>query len=165
MISRAFSELWPRLTDRETISETEQKFAVLGSTGNLYDVRITHIPTCSCPDFAKGHLCKHVIFVMLRVLKANSSTVLSFITCFLCRSRKTIRAGSSFAYHTRSACLLSSYQQALLTSGRAAHSESVGSRSLASRAEGDLCQSACAVGGCQSQRGCAEGVQAADWQN
>lgn len=26
-------------------------------------------PKCTCPDFAKGNLCKHILFVMLRVLK------------------------------------------------------------------------------------------------
>eukprot|EP00523_Entomoneis_sp_CCMP467_P010260 CAMPEP_0168737340 /NCGR_PEP_ID=MMETSP0724-20121128/10345_1 /TAXON_ID=265536 /ORGANISM="Amphiprora sp., Strain CCMP467" /LENGTH=366 /DNA_ID=CAMNT_0008784605 /DNA_START=1430 /DNA_END=2530 /DNA_ORIENTATION=+ len=43
------------------------KFAMLGSTGNIYDVCLQHVPTCSCPDFARrGDLCKHLIFVLVR---------------------------------------------------------------------------------------------------
>ncbi|KXZ54207.1 hypothetical protein GPECTOR_5g30 [Gonium pectorale] len=45
------------------------EFHVLGATGNVYQVRISRQPNCSCPDFAKGHLCKHILFVMLRVLR------------------------------------------------------------------------------------------------
>ncbi|EFJ51142.1 hypothetical protein VOLCADRAFT_103541 [Volvox carteri f. nagariensis] len=48
-----------------------QEFHVLGATGNVYTVVISRSPSCSCPDFAKGHLCKHVLFVMLRVLRQS----------------------------------------------------------------------------------------------
>ena len=47
-----------------------QKFDVLGSTGNVYSVCIAQVPTCTCPDFAKGNIiCKHVLFVYLKVRK------------------------------------------------------------------------------------------------
>lgn len=36
-------------------------------------VTISRHPTCTCPDFAKGNLCKHILFVMLRVLKLPSN--------------------------------------------------------------------------------------------
>ena len=26
-------------------------------------------PYCSCPDFAKGNVCKHILFVMVRVIR------------------------------------------------------------------------------------------------
>ncbi|GIL48480.1 hypothetical protein Vafri_4997 [Volvox africanus] len=48
-----------------------QEFHVLGATGNVYTVRINRNPHCSCPDFGKGHLCKHILFVMLRVLRQS----------------------------------------------------------------------------------------------
>ncbi|GIL74514.1 hypothetical protein Vretimale_2209 [Volvox reticuliferus] len=48
-----------------------QEFHVLGATGNVYTVRISRNPHCSCPDFGKGHLCKHILFVMLRVLRQS----------------------------------------------------------------------------------------------
>jgi hypothetical protein len=43
-----------------------------GSTGNVYTIRITHIPECTCPDFKirKNPQCKHILYVLLKVLKA-----------------------------------------------------------------------------------------------
>jgi len=47
----------------------EHQFVVLGSTGNLYTVKINLAPSCSCPDFGKGNFCKHILFVYLKVLR------------------------------------------------------------------------------------------------
>jgi hypothetical protein len=44
-------------------------FDVLGATGNVYTVTISRYPGCSCPDGTKGNVCKHRLFVGLRVLK------------------------------------------------------------------------------------------------
>lgn len=45
-------------------------FAVLGSTGNVYSVELSHQPSCSCPDFMRGNCCcKHILFIWLRVLR------------------------------------------------------------------------------------------------
>ncbi|KAI4792613.1 hypothetical protein E4T44_12782, partial [Aureobasidium sp. EXF-8845] len=43
-----------------------------GSTGNIYTVKITHIPECTCPDFRinGNSQCKHILYVLLKVLKA-----------------------------------------------------------------------------------------------
>lgn len=46
-----------------------RSFSVLGSTGNTYNVNICRFPSCSCPDFGNGNLCKHILFVYLRVLR------------------------------------------------------------------------------------------------
>ena len=35
----------------------------------MYQVRVGRFPHCSCPDFAKGNICKHYLYVMLRVLR------------------------------------------------------------------------------------------------
>ncbi|KAH8938433.1 hypothetical protein BDL97_16G082400 [Sphagnum fallax] len=48
-------------------------FFVLGATGNVYTVKLNQVPSCSCPDAAKGNTCKHLLFVMLRVLKLPQS--------------------------------------------------------------------------------------------
>lgn len=48
-----------------------EQFVVLGATGNVYTVEIGRTPSCTCPDAAKGNICKHRFFVMLRVLKAG----------------------------------------------------------------------------------------------
>jgi hypothetical protein len=67
------------LTQRLTIQNRErlgtddapkEKVMVAGTTGNLYTVDIGLVPQCNCPHAAKGNQCKHILYVMLRVLKA-----------------------------------------------------------------------------------------------
>ncbi|XP_064983812.1 uncharacterized protein LOC135624288 [Musa acuminata AAA Group] len=48
------------------IHRSDADFFVLGSTGNVYKVTLAAIPSCSCPD--RTVPCKHVLFVILRVL-------------------------------------------------------------------------------------------------
>ena len=52
-------------------------FAVFGTTGNVYECHVCANPSCTCPDFAGdlrsggrrgGHICKHLLWVYLRVL-------------------------------------------------------------------------------------------------
>ncbi|KAF1940873.1 hypothetical protein EJ02DRAFT_455673 [Clathrospora elynae] len=49
----------------------EEKVTVAGSTGNVYTVSIGLVPSCDCPHANKGNQCKHIVYVMLRVLKAR----------------------------------------------------------------------------------------------
>ncbi len=55
---------------RTKLSALSEELKICGSTGNVYTVRIGTFPTCSCPDHDNGHICKHVLFVFLRVLGA-----------------------------------------------------------------------------------------------
>lgn len=43
-----------------------------GSTGNIYTVKVTHVPECTCPDFQvrRNPQCKHILNVLVKVLKA-----------------------------------------------------------------------------------------------
>ncbi|CAK9048803.1 unnamed protein product [Durusdinium trenchii] len=68
-IDRAFAHRLYFLA-RQTDGDGE-KLDVLGSTGNVYHVELRPSGNaCSCLDFAKGGgVCKHLLFVMLRVLK------------------------------------------------------------------------------------------------
>ncbi|KAF1839127.1 hypothetical protein BDW02DRAFT_564110 [Decorospora gaudefroyi] len=68
------------LTQRLTVLSRErrggdnapgEKVIVAGSTGNVYTVSIGLVPSCNCPHAKKGNQCKHIIYVMLRVLKAR----------------------------------------------------------------------------------------------
>jgi SWIM zinc finger len=52
------------------------QFVVLGATRNVYTVTVGQAPSCTCPDAAKGNLCKHILFVMLRVLKLRQNNPL-----------------------------------------------------------------------------------------
>ncbi|KAF2789989.1 hypothetical protein K505DRAFT_377835 [Melanomma pulvis-pyrius CBS 109.77] len=67
--------LTQRLTilDRErcgTDSVPEETIMMAGSTGNVYTQHIGRVPSCDCMHAKKGNQCKHIIYVMLRVLKA-----------------------------------------------------------------------------------------------
>lgn len=54
-----------------TVDCPEMRLEVSGSTGNVYNVCIARVPTCNCPHALKGHQCKHIIFVMTKVLRAK----------------------------------------------------------------------------------------------
>jgi len=62
------------LISRKPPTDYKREFTVLGSIGNVYDVVISHIPSCTCPDNAKGNLCKHILLVYLKVLKVPPSS-------------------------------------------------------------------------------------------
>lgn len=42
-----------------------EEVELTGSTGSIYTVTISPFPMCTCPQAAKGHQCKHVVFVSL----------------------------------------------------------------------------------------------------
>ena len=56
---------------------------VLGSTGNVYKLSLGKVPSCDCPDFLKGNLCKHCLFVMLKVVGLPSSSPLVYQAAYL----------------------------------------------------------------------------------
>lgn len=49
----------------------EEHLEITGSTGNIYNVHIARQPTCDCPHSRAGNQCKHVTFVLSRVLRAK----------------------------------------------------------------------------------------------
>lgn len=46
-----------------------------GSTGNIYTVVVARQPTCDCPQGNEGKQCKHVIYVLAKVLHARHEYV------------------------------------------------------------------------------------------
>ncbi|KAE9402508.1 hypothetical protein BT96DRAFT_855706 [Gymnopus androsaceus JB14] len=52
----------------------KEEFVVQGSTGNVYTITIDNVPHCDCPDHQKGHHCKHLLFVLLKVLQIPQSS-------------------------------------------------------------------------------------------
>ena len=92
-----------------------RSYAVLGSTNNVYDIHIGKIPTCSCPDFEKGHLCKHVLFVMLKVLRVPQNSPLVYQKALLQSELQSIFAAAPpIPSHgvVASSVIVSAYQQA-----------------------------------------------------
>ena len=51
-------------------------FTVLGNSGNVYTIKLGNPHRCTCPDFGNGNLCKHVLFVLHRVLKLDRNSPL-----------------------------------------------------------------------------------------
>ncbi|CAG8974824.1 hypothetical protein HYALB_00000438 [Hymenoscyphus albidus] len=60
----------------------EEVFDIAGTTGNVYNVTISKVLDCSCPDSSKGNQCKHIIYVLVNVLKAREDLAyqLAFLT-------------------------------------------------------------------------------------
>lgn len=51
--------------------------------GNVYEVTISKIPKCNCPDARKGNLCKHLLFVMLKVVGLGRNNELVYQSAYL----------------------------------------------------------------------------------
>lgn len=67
-------------------------FHVMGATGKTYQVSIERTPSCTCLDFVKRKAgesssapgpCKHILFVMHRVLKVDQYDTKLFQVCLL----------------------------------------------------------------------------------
>ncbi|KAM4058744.1 ring finger domain-containing protein [Hirsutella rhossiliensis] len=52
-----------------------ETFALAGSTGNVYTVHVGREPLCNCPHAAKGNQCKHILYILARVLHAPFNLV------------------------------------------------------------------------------------------
>jgi len=78
-IERALTQRLYLLAMTKSSNENLQReYKVLGQTANVYTVIISHLSSCTCPDYAKGHLCKHIIFVLHRVLKVPRNSPLIY---------------------------------------------------------------------------------------
>lgn len=55
--------------DGSIVEHPTETISLAGTTGNVYTINIDKIPTCDCPHARKGNQCKHVIYVMARVLR------------------------------------------------------------------------------------------------
>jgi hypothetical protein len=71
-MQRALQQRLFLISWKETAALT-RVYQVLGATGNVYTVTITQEPKCTCPDAAKGYRCKHLLFILFRVLKVGKS--------------------------------------------------------------------------------------------
>lgn len=64
----------------------QETIDLAGTTGNVYQVTITHVPSCTCPNFQKGNpQCKHILYTLIKILKAPSHLQyqLAFLTAEL----------------------------------------------------------------------------------
>ncbi|KAL2024255.1 hypothetical protein VTK56DRAFT_9411 [Thermocarpiscus australiensis] len=78
---KSFDEIYHRATTQRfyVLSRTrcgtadcpEETVELTGSTGNIYTVVIAQQPRCDCPHAREGNQCKHVLYVLSRVLRAR----------------------------------------------------------------------------------------------
>ena len=54
----------------ENPEHPSETISLAGTTGNVYTICIDKVPTCNCPHAKKGNQCKHVVYVLSRVLRA-----------------------------------------------------------------------------------------------
>lgn len=74
-------------SDPESPSET---ISLAGTTGNIYTITVDKVPTCDCPHARKGNQCKHIVYVLSRVLRAPAE--LEYQLAFLSSELKDIFA-------------------------------------------------------------------------
>lgn len=61
-----------RNRSNENPEHPSETISLAGTTGNVYTICIDKVPTCNCPHAMKGNQCKHVVYVLSRVLRAPS---------------------------------------------------------------------------------------------
>lgn len=61
--------------DDDDDQDAEETIELAGSTGNVYRVVVARQPRCDCPHARAGHQCKHVVYVLARVLRARYDLV------------------------------------------------------------------------------------------
>ncbi|KAK9916899.1 hypothetical protein WJX75_008503 [Coccomyxa subellipsoidea] len=88
------------MLDRKTIAPLGseggpiEEFAVLGATANVYQVRVGRHPHCTCPDAAKGNLCKHYLYVMIRVLRLDQNDPIVWQRALLTSEAEEVLSGA-----------------------------------------------------------------------
>ncbi|KAK4211049.1 E3 ubiquitin-protein ligase Zswim2 [Rhypophila decipiens] len=58
-----------------TAQEPTETVEMTGSTGNIYTVVVDRQPTCDCPQGRENKQCKHIVYVLARVLHARHEYV------------------------------------------------------------------------------------------
>ena len=93
-LDRAMTQRMYLIKQQDVSTENNlcKTYAILGSTGNVYDVKIEKFPSCNCPDNAL--CCKHILFVLLRVLKIPKKCPLIYQNALLQHELRYLFEGS-----------------------------------------------------------------------
>ena len=57
----------------------------------VYQVEAGRLPHCTCPDFAKGNICKHYLYVMIRVLRLRQDDPVVWQKALLPKEAEEVR--------------------------------------------------------------------------
>lgn len=70
-IQRAITQKFVIINAKKTQRDERSYYIHSEQSGNKYTVIIGKIPHCDCPDYQNGNHCKHIIFVMVKVLHVS----------------------------------------------------------------------------------------------
>ncbi|KAK3109713.1 hypothetical protein LTR53_016736 [Teratosphaeriaceae sp. CCFEE 6253] len=59
-----------RQRDSSDPAHPTESISLAGTTGNVYTIVVDKVPSCDCPHARKGNQCKHIAYVLSRVLRA-----------------------------------------------------------------------------------------------
>jgi len=63
--------------DRQRLNDIPEHptetITLAGTTGNVYTIVVDKVPSCNCPHAMKGNQCKHIAYVLSRVLRVKRS--------------------------------------------------------------------------------------------
>jgi hypothetical protein len=62
-----------RRRDTSNPDHPSETISLAGTTGNVYTIVVDKVPSCDCPHARKGNQCKHIAYVLARVLRAPSN--------------------------------------------------------------------------------------------
>lgn len=72
--TRALTQRMFVLDRQRSVIDTDhptETISLAGTTGNVYTIVIDKVPDCNCPHARKGNQCKHIIYVLSRVLRVR----------------------------------------------------------------------------------------------
>ena len=74
-----------RQRDTSNSEHPTETISLAGTTGNVYTIVVDKVPSCDCPHAKKGNQCKHIAYVLSRVLRvpADLEYQLAFISAEL----------------------------------------------------------------------------------
>lgn len=74
--SRCFEQKIFLIETLPITDEFERSYIIMGSTGNIYTVKINSQPSCNCPDFlTRNNRCKHIYFILLRIMRIKNPDI------------------------------------------------------------------------------------------
>ncbi|KAK3677322.1 hypothetical protein LTR78_002860 [Recurvomyces mirabilis] len=74
--NRALTQRMFALDRRRENSNCEhptETISLAGTTGNIYTIVVDKVPSCDCPHARKGNQCKHIAYVLSRVLRVPAT--------------------------------------------------------------------------------------------
>jgi hypothetical protein len=59
-----------RVRTNDNPEHPSETISLAGTTGNVYTIVVDKVPSCDCPHAKKGNQCKHIVYVLSRILRA-----------------------------------------------------------------------------------------------